>query len=71
MQALISSYVLWLYLDYLTLNLIACIIFIAGAAVSINPCAQHPSLALISVGRRGLRWRVCEGLPVSLFISFQ
>lgn len=54
MSALLSSYVLWLHLDYLTLNFIACIIFIAGAAVSILPQVPHPSLALISVGGHGL-----------------
>lgn len=57
MYALISSYVLWLHLDYLTLNLITCIIFIASASVSIIPCCTQSSLDLISVGGHGLGWR--------------
>lgn len=42
MYALIISYVVWLHLDYLTLNFIACIILTVGAAVSIIPCEPHP-----------------------------
>lgn len=50
MYALISSHVLWLHLDYLTLNLIACIILTGEAAVSIIPCEPHPGPLFLWVG---------------------